>query len=56
MATGVLARAALTECIYKRGVALTPKARTKLTNANLVTHISTDVSGLNIERSIERRN
>ena len=44
MSTGVLARAALIASIYKRGVNLTPKARTSLTNAALVNHISTDVS------------
>ncbi|EJD07137.1 ABC protein [Fomitiporia mediterranea MF3/22] len=44
MSTGVLARAALISSIYRRGVALTPKARTKLNNAALVNHISTDVS------------
>ncbi|KAH9945319.1 ABC protein [Epithele typhae] len=41
---GLLARAALTSSIYKRGVSLTGKARTSLPNAALVTHISTDVS------------
>ena len=44
MTTGLLARAALTSSIYKRGVSLTGKARTSLPNAALVTHISTDVS------------
>ena len=44
MATGVLARTALTACIYERGVNLTGKARIKLSNATLVNHISTDVS------------
>lgn len=44
MSTGVLARAALISSIYKRGVQLTPKARTTHTNAALVNHISTDVS------------
>ena len=44
MSTGVLARAALISSIYRRGVALTPKAKTKLNNAALVNHISTDVS------------
>ncbi|KAH8112628.1 ABC protein [Phellopilus nigrolimitatus] len=44
MSTGVLARAALISSIYKRGVRLTPKARTTLNNAALVNHISTDVS------------
>jgi len=44
MTTGVLARAALINSIYKRGVNLTGKARTKFTNADLVNHVSTDVS------------
>ena len=44
MSTGVLARAALISSIYRRGVMLTPKARTSLSNAALVNHISTDVS------------
>ncbi|PPQ77123.1 hypothetical protein CVT25_010817 [Psilocybe cyanescens] len=44
MVTGVLARAALIKSIYKRGVSLTGKARTEITNADLVNHISTDVS------------
>ena len=43
MTTGVLARGALIACIYERGVQLTGKERVKLTNAALVTHISTDV-------------
>ncbi|KZT00765.1 ABC protein [Laetiporus sulphureus 93-53] len=44
MTSGLLVRAALISSIYKRGVALTGKARTKIPNAKLVTHISTDVS------------
>ncbi|EPS96092.1 hypothetical protein FOMPIDRAFT_101769 [Fomitopsis schrenkii] len=44
MTTGMLARAALISSIYKRGIALTGKARTTLPNSKLVTHISTDVS------------
>ncbi|KZT73648.1 ABC protein [Daedalea quercina L-15889] len=44
MVTGMLARAALISSIYKRGIALTGKARTALPNSKLVTHISTDVS------------
>ncbi|KAG6831800.1 hypothetical protein H0H92_007477 [Tricholoma furcatifolium] len=44
MTTGVLARAALINSIYKRGVKLTGKARTTLTNAKLINHISADVS------------
>ncbi|KAH7105792.1 ABC protein [Auriculariales sp. MPI-PUGE-AT-0066] len=44
MATGVLARAALISSIYKRGMKLTPKARTIHRHADLVNHISTDIS------------
>ncbi|KIK67839.1 hypothetical protein GYMLUDRAFT_216120 [Collybiopsis luxurians FD-317 M1] len=44
MTTGVLARAALTNCIYKRGVVLTGKSRVELPNAKLVNSISTDIS------------
>jgi ATP-binding cassette subfamily C (CFTR/MRP) protein 1 len=43
MTTGVLARTALINSIYKRGVSLTGKARTKLSNSALLNHISTDV-------------
>jgi hypothetical protein len=43
MTTGVLARAALTASIYKRGVRLTGKARTTLTNSDILNHVSTDV-------------
>lgn len=44
MTTGVLVRAALIHSIYKRGVALTGKARTQFSNASLINHVSTDVS------------
>ncbi|KAF5393181.1 hypothetical protein D9757_001344 [Collybiopsis confluens] len=44
MTTGVLARAALTNCIYKRGLLLTGKSRVDLPNAKLVNSISTDIS------------
>lgn len=44
MTTGLLARAALISSIYKRGVNLTGKARTRFPNSALVNHISTDVS------------
>lgn len=44
MNAGVLARAALISSLYKRGLKLTPKARSKHTNASLVNHMSTDVS------------
>ncbi|KAF8896584.1 P-loop containing nucleoside triphosphate hydrolase protein [Infundibulicybe gibba] len=44
MTTGVLARGALINSIYKRGVNLTGRARTTLSNSDLVNHISTDVS------------
>lgn len=43
MTTGLLARAALIASIYKRGVNMTGKARTKFPNSALVNHISTDV-------------
>ncbi|KAJ7221015.1 ABC protein [Mycena haematopus] len=46
MTTGVLARAALTASIYKRGIGLTGKARTTLTNSDILNHVSTDVSRL----------
>jgi hypothetical protein len=45
MTTGVLARAALTASIYKRGVRLTGKARTTMTNSDILNHVSTDVRG-----------
>ncbi|KZW00021.1 ABC protein [Exidia glandulosa HHB12029] len=44
MSTGVLARAALISSLYKRGMGLTPKSRTIHRHADLVNHISTDVS------------
>ncbi|KAF8972123.1 hypothetical protein BDZ97DRAFT_1913365 [Flammula alnicola] len=44
MVTGVLARGALIRSIYKRGVNLTGKARTSISNSDLMNHISTDVS------------
>ncbi|KAF5334268.1 hypothetical protein D9758_015549 [Tetrapyrgos nigripes] len=44
MSTGVLARAALTNSIYKRSVALTGKSRVNFSNAALINHISTDIS------------
>ena len=44
MSTGVLARAALISSLYKRGMRLTPKSRTVHRHADLVNHISTDVS------------
>ncbi|KIM40488.1 hypothetical protein M413DRAFT_19157 [Hebeloma cylindrosporum] len=44
MVTGVMARATLIRSIYKRGVNLTGKARTKISNSDLMNHISTDVS------------
>ncbi|KAF7375203.1 ABC protein [Mycena sanguinolenta] len=46
MTTGVMARAALTASIYKRGVGLTGKGRTTLTNSDILNHVSTDVSRL----------
>ncbi|KAF7965153.1 hypothetical protein HWV62_45382, partial [Athelia sp. TMB] len=44
MATGILARGALIGSVYKRGVHLTGEARTTLTNAALMNHLSTDIS------------
>ena len=43
MVTGVLARAALVKSIYYRSVYLTEKSRTKLSNSDIMNHISTDV-------------
>jgi ATP-binding cassette subfamily C (CFTR/MRP) protein 1 len=43
MVTGVLARAALIKSIYYRSVYLTEKSRTKLSNSDIMNHISTDV-------------
>jgi hypothetical protein len=43
MVTGVMARATLVRSIYKRGVNLTGKARMKISNSDLMNHISTDV-------------
>lgn len=45
MMTGMLARSALIKSIFKRGVGFTGQARSKVTNADLLNHISTDVSG-----------
>ncbi|GAW05470.1 ABC protein [Lentinula edodes] len=44
MITGVLTRGALINSIYKRSVVLNAKSRVKHPNANLINHISTDVS------------
>ncbi|KAG8870466.1 hypothetical protein FRB97_009732 [Tulasnella sp. 331] len=44
MQTGVLARAALISSLYKRGLTLTPKSRTRHSNAALMNHMSTDIS------------
>ncbi|KAF8183977.1 ABC protein [Pholiota molesta] len=44
MLTGTLARGTLIKSIYKRGVNLTGKARTSITNSDITNHISTDVS------------
>ncbi|KAF8802448.1 P-loop containing nucleoside triphosphate hydrolase protein [Phlegmacium glaucopus] len=43
MVTGVLARATLIKSIYYRGVHLTEKSRTRLSNSDIMNHISTDV-------------
>lgn len=44
MAAGILARDALIGAVYKRGVNLTGAARTTITNATLMNHLSTDIS------------
>ncbi|KAG8974689.1 hypothetical protein FRB90_009724, partial [Tulasnella sp. 427] len=44
MSAGVLARCALISSLYKRGMKLTPKARSIHSNAALVNHMSTDIS------------
>ncbi len=44
MSTGVLARAALINSMYKRGLSLTTRARKVHTEAGLVNHLSTDIS------------
>ncbi|KAJ7057792.1 ABC protein [Mycena amicta] len=44
MSTGVLARAALTGAVYERALYLTPTARRSLPNAQVLNHISADIS------------
>ncbi|KZP31699.1 ABC protein [Athelia psychrophila] len=44
MGTGILARGALIGAVYKRSVHLSGKARTTITNAALMNHLSTDIS------------
>ena len=44
MSTGVLARAALINSMYKRGLSFTSQARKVHTEAGLVNHLSTDIS------------
>ena len=43
MVSGVLARAALIKSIYYRSVYLTDKSRTRISNSDIMNHISTDV-------------
>lgn len=43
MVTGVFTRATLISALYKRGVRLSPKARTQLSTSDIINHISTDV-------------
>lgn len=43
MQTGVLARGALICSTYKKGVMLTPKARTSYPNSLLMNYVSSDV-------------
>ncbi|KAJ7064091.1 ABC protein [Mycena amicta] len=44
MATGVLARAALTGAVYERALYLTPTARRRLPNSQLLNFVSADIS------------
>ncbi|KAF7319425.1 ABC protein [Mycena chlorophos] len=44
MSTGVLARAALTGAVYERALYLTPTARRKLPNSQLLNFVSADIS------------
>ncbi|KAF7289946.1 ABC protein [Mycena indigotica] len=44
MSTGVLARAALTGAVYERALYLTPTARRKLPNSQVLNHVSADIS------------
>lgn len=48
MISGAMARATLVSSMYKRSVKLTGKARTTLSNSDIVNHISTDVSRVDI--------
>nr|GAT50189.1 ABC protein [Mycena chlorophos] len=48
MYTGVLSRAALTALIYKRAVRLSGKSRVFLTNAKILTHLSSDLGRLDV--------
>ncbi|KAJ8072221.1 hypothetical protein PM082_015779 [Marasmius tenuissimus] len=48
MTTGVLARAALTNSIYKRGVILSGKERINFTNSKLLNHVSADCSRIDM--------
>ena len=42
--TGILARGALIAAVYRRAMKMSGKARVTITNAKLVSHISTDIS------------
>ncbi|KAJ7857866.1 hypothetical protein B0H13DRAFT_2356795 [Mycena leptocephala] len=44
MITGILARTALTDALYRRAVHLTPAALLRLPNSAVLNHVSTDVS------------
>ncbi|TFK28166.1 ABC protein [Coprinopsis marcescibilis] len=48
MLTGALTRATLISSMYKRSVNLTGKARTNLSTSDIVNHVSTDVSRIDI--------
>ncbi|KAG6857211.1 hypothetical protein H0H87_007630 [Tephrocybe sp. NHM501043] len=52
MTTGALARGALINSIYKRGVKLTAKARVTSSNSNLINHISTDHAGDDFQEEV----
>ena len=44
MMAGALSRATLITSVYKRGVVLTPKSRTKFPNSRLLNYVSSDIS------------
>ncbi|KAJ7064111.1 ABC protein [Mycena amicta] len=48
MSTGVLARAALTGAVYERALYLTPTARRRLPNSQLLNFVSADISRVDV--------